>query len=119
MIAQAFVADLVDCAGVITNAGFSLASEALHLGRRLLVQPIRRHPEQFLNGRALAALGLGVVVERLTAERIESWIDTPAPAPMNYPDVTRHLVDWIDGGARQPLHDLAADVWDEVPWRPA
>ncbi len=116
---KAFVNDLVDCAGVITNAGFSLASEALHLGRRLLVQPIRRHPEQFLNGRALTALGLGTVVERLTAEGIESWIDTPEPAPMNYPDVTRHLIDWIDGGAERPLGDLAADVWNEVSWRPA
>ena len=116
---KAFVADLVDCAGVITNAGFSLASEALHLGRRLLVQAIRRHPEQILNGRAVNALGLGTVVERLTAERIQSWMDTPEPAPMNYPDVTRHLVDWIDGGAERPLGELAADVWDEVSWRPA
>lgn len=115
----AFVDDLVACSGVITNAGFSLASEALHLGRRLLVQPIRRHPEQYLNGRALAALGLGTVVERLTVEDIERWIDGPAPPPMHYPDVTRRLVEWIDEGAARPVDDLAAEMWEEVPWRPA
>ena len=115
---KAFVADLVACSGVVTNAGFSLASEALHLGRRLLVQPIRRHPEQFLNGRALAALGLGVVVERLTVEAVESWISTPEPAPMNYPDVTARLIDWIDDGAERPVDDLATEIWREVSWQP-
>ena len=115
----AFVADLVACSGVITNAGFSLVSEALHLGRRLLVQPIGRHPEQFLNGRALVALGLGTVVERLTVGAIESWTCGPAPIPMNYPDVTARLVDWIDGGAVRPVDDLATEIWDEVSWEPA
>ena len=114
----AFVADLVACSGVITNAGFSLASEALHLGRRLLVQPMRRHPEQFLNARALVGLGLGTVTDRLTAKQIESWIGGPAPRPMNYPDVTRHLVDWIDGGAVRPVDDLASEIWNSVSWQP-
>lgn len=113
----AFLADLVACSGVITNAGFSLISEALHLGRRLLVQPIGRHPEQFLNGRALVALGLGTVVERLTVNAVESWIDTPEPAPMNYPDVTGRLIDWIDEGAVRPVDDLATEVWREVSWQ--
>ena len=114
----AFVADLVACSGVITNAGFSLISEALHLGRRLLVQPIRRHPEQFLNGRALTALGLGAVVERLTVDAIEAWTRTPEPAPMNYPDVTGRLIDWIDEGAVRSVDDLAAEVWRDVSWQP-
>lgn len=115
----AFVADLVASRGVITHAGFSLVSEALHLGRRLLVRPIGRHPEQFLNGRALRSLGLATVVDRLVRDGIESWIDGPEPAPMNYPDVTRRLVEWIDGGAVRPVRDLASELWSEVQWRPA
>ncbi len=115
----AFVADLVASRGVVTHAGFSLVSEALHLGRRLLVRPIGRHPEQFLNGRALRSLGLATVVDRLVRERIESWIDGPEPAPMNYPDVTRRLVEWIDGGAVRPVRELASEVWSEVQWQPA
>lgn len=115
----AFIADLVACRGVITNAGFSLVSEALHLGRRLLVQPIGRHPEQFLNGRALERLGLGSVVKRLAPETIRAWLGGPEPQPMDYPDVTRSLVDWIDGGAARPVGDLAAEVWSQVSWKPA
>lgn len=114
----AFVADLVACSGVITNAGFSLVSEALHLGRRLLVQPIGGHPEQFLNGRALTVLGLGTVVERLTVDAVEAWIGTPEPVPMNYPDVTGRLIDWIDDGAVRPVDDLATETWREVSWQP-
>ncbi len=109
-----FLADLADASGVITNAGFSLPSEALHLGRRLLAKPIRRHPEQFLNGRALAALGLGTVTDRLSPDIIDSWLDTPMPEPMRYPDVVRHLADWIGRGDRQRLDELVERTWDEV-----
>ncbi len=115
---QAFVRDLVASEGVITHGGFSLLSEALHLGRRLLVLPIRRHPEQFLNGRALAALGLGTVVRRLSAERVRAWLDRPEPVPMDYPDVTRRLIDWIDDGALRPVDELAAEAWSEMTWQP-
>ncbi len=114
----AFVADLLSCSGVITNAGFSLASEALHLGRRLLVRPIRRHPEQYLNGRALVALGLGAVVDEITVGALEAWMDAPPPPPMNYPDVTGRLIDWVDGGAEQPVPDLATELWRDVSWQP-
>lgn len=117
---QGFLDDLADAASVITNAGFTLPSEALHLGRRLLAKPIRRHPEQFLNGYALRALGLGTVTHhRLTPELIESWLDTPPPPPMNYPDVTRHLVSWIDGGNWDRIDHLVRETWGEVAWSPA
>ncbi len=114
----AFVSDLVASCGVITHAGFSLVSEALHLGRRLLVRPIGWHPEQYLNGRALLSLGLATVTDRLTRKCVEYWLDTPEPAPMNYPDVTRRLVAWIDGGAVRSLRDLASETWSDVQWQP-
>ena len=116
---QGFLDDLADAAGVITNAGFTLPSEALHLGRRLLVKPIGRHPEQFLNGYALRALGLGTVTRRLSEGLIRSWLDSePAPA-MNYPDVTRLLVDWIDRGSWDRIGDLVERAWSQVAWKPA
>ena len=116
---QGFIGDLADAAGVITNAGFTLPSEALHLGRRLLVKPIRRHPEQFLNGYALRELGLGMVAKRLTPDLVRAWLDTPPPPPMNYPDVSRLLVEWIDGGNWDRVGDLVEKTWSQVNWKPA
>jgi len=116
---QGFLADLADAGGVITNAGFTLASEALHLGRRLLVKPIRRHPEQYLNGRSLRALGLGAVVEELAARHLEAWLDSEPPPAMNYPDVTGLLARWIHGGDWERTTDLVEEAWSLVDWRPS
>jgi uncharacterized protein (TIGR00661 family) len=111
-----FVADLADAGGVLSNSGFSLPSEALHLGRRLLVQPIRRHPEQLLNARALRALGLGTVVRRLTVEALRSWLAGPMPEPMNYPDVLGPLARWIDRGDWGRTDALVEETWSQVSW---
>lgn len=114
-----FLADLADAGSVMANAGFTLPSEALHLGRRLLVKPIRSHPEQFLNGRALRLLSLGMVADRLTAPMLERWLDSEPPVAMNYPDVTRHLARWISGGDWDRIDRLVEQTWNEVEWRPS
>jgi len=44
-----FVNDLTNSKAVISNGGFTLISEALHLGKPLLVVPIKKHFEQILN----------------------------------------------------------------------
>lgn len=113
-----FLDDLADAGGVIANAGFTLPSEALHLGRRLLVKPIRSHPEQFLNGRALGALGLATVADRFTHSLLETWLDSDPPSAMNYPDVTHHLSRWISGGDWNRIDRLVEQTWNEVEWRP-
>jgi uncharacterized protein (TIGR00661 family) len=115
---QAFLDDLADAGGVIANAGFTLASEALHLGRRLLVRPIRRHPEQFLNGRALEHLALGTVVPRLAEDALARWLDSEPPQPMNYPDVVELLAAWIDRGNLERVDELVEEAWSSVTWRP-
>jgi len=114
-----FVADLADAGGVLSNSGFSLPSEALHLGRRLLVKPIRRHPEQYLNAAALRALGLGTVVRRLTVDALRAWLDRPPADPMNYPDVLGPLARWIDRGDWESMDELVEETWSQMSWRPA
>ena len=38
---QAFTTNLKSCGGVICNSGFELVSEALHLGKKILVKPVK------------------------------------------------------------------------------
>ncbi len=62
-----FIDNLKNCNGVICNAGFELASEALHAGKKMLVKPLAGQLEQPSNAQAMRKLGLGDVMERLDA----------------------------------------------------
>ncbi|MBN8279703.1 MAG: glycosyltransferase [Gammaproteobacteria bacterium] len=107
----AFLADLGRCGGVVANAGFTLASECLHLGIRLLVQPIEGHLEQESNAMALEELALATATGRLTRGGLATWLGTTAPASQRYPDVTGAVTDWLDGGAEEDLAALSARLW--------
>jgi uncharacterized protein (TIGR00661 family) len=55
---QAFTKSMIECSGIITGAGFETPAEALYLGKRLMVIPIRGQYEQFCNAAALERLGV-------------------------------------------------------------
>ncbi len=68
------------CAGVICNAGFELSSEALQLGKKLLVKPLAGQMEQASNAAALRELGLGATMTTLDAVQIGEWLAHGQPA---------------------------------------
>ena len=83
-----FLQDLASCKAVIANAGFSLVSEALHLGKPYLAFPVKRQFEQVLNAYYLNKMGFGVHWDELNKERIESFLfnlDTYRAALAGYP----------------------------------
>jgi uncharacterized protein (TIGR00661 family) len=61
-----FIDDLRTASAVITNGGFTLISEALHLGKPVLSIPLRHQAEQGFNAYHLARLGYGMAAHRLT-----------------------------------------------------
>lgn len=71
---ERFLEDLVTCRAVIANAGFSLISEALHLGKPYLAWPVRRQFEQVFNAYYVAKTGYGAYWDDLNKERIESFL---------------------------------------------
>ena len=112
-----FRRDLADCDGVISNAGFELASECLALGKRLLVKPQGRQMEQASNALALCQLGYAASMERLDARRIGDWLDSNAVPPrLHFPDVAGALADWLlAGDYRDPaLAALSERLWQAV-----
>ena len=114
---EGFRRDLADCDGVISNAGFELASECLALGKRLLVKPQGRQMEQASNALALRQLGYGTSMERLDARRIGDWLDSDARAPrLHFPDVAGALADWLLAGdyRGQALAALSDRLWGAV-----
>ncbi len=108
---QGFVEDLSDCGGVMCNAGFSLLSEALHLGRKVLAKPVSGQVEQKANALALQHLGLGSVMSRLDQDAVRDWLRMDSPRPRNYPEVLPLVAEWIHGGSWDRPDELAERVW--------
>jgi uncharacterized protein (TIGR00661 family) len=77
-----FLEDLAAARAVITNGGYTLLSEALYLGKRVLSVPLRHQGEQELNAAYLADLRLGTAVRQLDVATVRRFArgDDAAPA---------------------------------------
>jgi uncharacterized protein (TIGR00661 family) len=69
-----FLSDLAGCRAIIANAGFSLVSEALYLGKPYLAVPVARQFEQIFNAYHLDKSGYGAWWKELNKERVESFL---------------------------------------------
>ena len=71
---EGFFSDLVSARAVIANSGFSLVTEALHLGKPYLAVPVSHQFEQIFNAYWLQKSGYGAYWEELNRERVESFL---------------------------------------------
>ncbi|HTS10848.1 MAG TPA: glycosyltransferase family protein [Candidatus Limnocylindrales bacterium] len=69
-----FLQDLTAAKAVIANSGFSLISEALHLGKPYLAWPVKRQFEQVFNAFYIEKMGYGAYWDDLNKERVESFL---------------------------------------------
>lgn len=69
-----FSSDLCSCRAIVANAGFSLISEALYLGKPYLAWPVKRQFEQVFNAFYIGETGYGGYWEDLNKERVESFL---------------------------------------------
>jgi uncharacterized protein (TIGR00661 family) len=90
-----FFSDLVSARAVIANSGFSLVTEALHLGKPYLAVPVSHQFEQIFNAYWLEKSGYGAYWEELNKERVESFL-------FNLP----HYRESLAGYPRQGNHAL-------------
>jgi uncharacterized protein (TIGR00661 family) len=69
-----FLKDLTEARAVVANSGFSLISEALHLGKPYLAWPVKRQFEQVFNAYYVGKMGYGAYWDDLTREKIEAFL---------------------------------------------
>jgi uncharacterized protein (TIGR00661 family) len=69
-----FLRDLAGAKAVTANAGFSLVSEALYLGKPYLAMPVKNQFEQTFNAYYVDKLGYGAWWQELGKEQIESFL---------------------------------------------
>jgi len=92
---SAFLDSLARSAGVLCGAGFETPAEALYLGKKLLVIPMKNQYEQACNAAALAAMGVPVAksLKDKYLETIDEWLINCQPIPVDYPDNTGAILD--------------------------
>lgn len=69
-----FIDNLRTCKAVITNGGFTLMTEAFHLGKPVLSIPIKKHHEQAVNAHYAEKLGYGMRADDFTDETLKKFI---------------------------------------------
>lgn len=111
---EGFRQDFYDCAGIVSNAGFELASESLQAGKKILAKPLHAQMEQISNALALKQLGFGQTMFELEPQVLERWLYTPYAVQVTYPNVAHIIVQWILNGMPEMSEAFIASVWHQV-----
>lgn len=94
---EKFIKSMASSSGVLCGGGFETPSEALYLGKKLLVIPMKSQYEQHLNAAALHQMGIPVIKSLKQKHRavITDWIENGKAIPVSYPDTTQQIVDML------------------------
>ena len=71
---EGFLRDLTEAKAIVANSGFSLVTEALHLGKPYLAVPVEHQFEQIFNAYWLQKTAYGAYWEDLNKECVESFL---------------------------------------------
>ena len=92
-----YLESLASCAGLLCAAGFGATTEALFLGKKLCVLPMKKQFEQQCNSLALAQMGIPVIksLKKKWHRQISHWLKEENPIRVNYPDNAEKIVNTI------------------------
>lgn len=92
-----FTQSMASCAGLFTGGGFEGPAEALYLGKKLLVAPMRFQYEQQCNAYALKQLGLPVIwgSNKNWLPILKSFVATPQDHQFSFPDETALIIEQV------------------------
>lgn len=110
---EGFKLALHRCNGVICNAGFELASEAIQLGKPILVKPLKGQMEQLSNARALEQLKLGSRMETLCSNKLRLWLKAGKPTQYQYPNVAKAITEWLLSASQCSVAELSKSLWSD------
>lgn len=109
-----FAQHLSQCNGVISNAGFELPSEALQLGKKLLLEPIKNQTEQLSNAQILENYNWAQTEPKIKHRHIEYWLQNFEAKKITWPNVADELVTWIKANDTSTLPQLSERLWQQV-----
>jgi hypothetical protein len=105
---------IVHTTGMPVAYSFELAGEALQLGKKLLVKPLKGQFEQASNALALEKLQLARVMHRLDRKAVQLWLELPPNAPAGFPDTAQLIAVWIENGHWEDIDSLSREAWAQT-----
>jgi uncharacterized protein (TIGR00661 family) len=92
---EEFTASMATAEGVLCGAGFETPAEALFLGKKLMVVPMKRQYEQHYNASALRQLGVPVLKKAKFKNlgKIIEWVESRQEIRVEFPDTTEQAVE--------------------------
>ena len=114
---EGFIESLTSCEGLLNGGGFEAPAEALFLGKKVLVIPMKGQYEQQCNAAAIAQLGVPMLKEigANFVQELEAWISSNKYISVNYEDQTAEIIEKIiDEHCYNVKHSPAFDMINQV-----
>lgn len=91
---EAYNESLAGCTGLITGGGFEAPTEAMFLGKKVMVIPMIGQYEQHCNALGAKKAGCTVVTEvnGNFMNQLKNWLDYARPVRISYPDETAEII---------------------------
>lgn len=93
---EKFHESFISCSGILCNAGFETPAEALHMGKKLCVIPMKNQYEQQCNAAFLREMGVQVLNDLSEdVAKIRLWLENIQPLKIDFPDRTNEIIEKI------------------------
>jgi len=108
---EGFIESMAGSAGVLCGAGFEAPAEAMYMGKKLMVIPMKNQYEQQCNAAALKSMGVPVLkkLRKKNIDKIKKWVESDFRIEITYPDITEKIINYIFEDHVQKI--LAKNKW--------
>ena len=90
-----FNLSLSNCSGLLTGGGFEGPAEALFLGKKVMMMPMKNQFEQECNAEAARRLGVPIIkkIDAFFIEALKKWIHNEQKIAVNFPNETDIIIE--------------------------
>jgi len=92
-----FSESFITCEGIISGGGFETPAEALYMGKKLLVIPMKNQYEQHCNAAGIKEFGVPVIknLKDKQHDKVKTWLVSPQNIKVDFKDETDKIIDLI------------------------
>ncbi len=92
-----FTESFISCEGILCGAGFETPAEALYMGKKVLVIPMKAQYEQHCNAAGAAELGVPVIksLKKKHIHKVDTWLSNDQKIKVDFKDETNKIIDQV------------------------